>query len=493
MKKILISLIAILLINTSLFAQSPYVDYALKFSTNDYSGTARFTGMSGAFGALGGDFSAISINPAGIGVYRNSEFAISTGFSNSVNSVDYLMTNNEDNQYNFNFENFSVVGSYNMENSDTRWVNLNFGVGFNRTNNFNDRIQMDGINSSSLMEIFIANANNYSDPEQLDGMYEYLFWDTYVIGYDTTNNVFFNEITDEIYNNPENFEIYQQKIIETEGFISDFNFTFGGNYANKLYLGGAIGIKRLSLTELASHYELETANLPIDYMKGFDFREYSKTTGTGFDVKLGVMVRPVDFLRIGTAVHFPTFYNIQQDFYNEVVGYFDEYEPEKIKSSTIPYEYQLISPFRFVESVSFQIKKVALINIDYEFANFSKIKLDDDEVYIPGNSINDDEKFISDNFSIKQKLRVGAELRLGPLYFRGGGAYSTSPYENKHGNIVSFSGGLGYRENKFFIDLAFVRSMYQYDYYTYDWPYGDQLAQIDNSFNNFILTAGVKF
>ena len=491
MKKILISIVAILLINTSLFAQSPYVDYALKFSTNDYSGTARFTAMSGAFGALGGDFSSISINPAGIGVYRNSEFTISTGFSNSVNSVDYLMTNNEDNQYNLNLENLSVVGSYSMENSDTRWVNLNFGIGFNRTNNFNDRVQMDGVNSSSLMEIFVANANNYSDPEQLDGMYEYLFWDSFIL--DSAGGVFYNEITDEIFNDPENFEIYQRKVIETEGFISDFNFTFGGNYANKLYIGGAIGIKRLSFTEFASHYESETENLPIDYMKGFDFREHSKTTGTGVDIKVGAIVRPVDFLRIGTAVHFPTFYNIQQDFYNEAVGYFDEFAPGKSKSRTIPYEYQLITPFRFIESVGFQIKKFALINIDYEFANFSKIKLDDDEVSMPENSISNDEKFISDNFSVKQKLRLGAELRFGPLYFRGGGAYSTSPYEDKQGNIVSFSGGLGYRENNFFIDLAFVRSMYQYDYDTYDWPYGNQLAQIDNYFNNFILTAGVKF
>jgi hypothetical protein len=32
--------------------------------------------MAGAFGSLGGDFASVSQNPAGLGVYRSSEFTI---------------------------------------------------------------------------------------------------------------------------------------------------------------------------------------------------------------------------------------------------------------------------------------------------------------------------------------------------------------------------------------------------------------------------------
>ena len=41
-----------------------YSDIAVLFSTDDNLGTARYMGLSGAFGALGGDMTAVDINPA---------------------------------------------------------------------------------------------------------------------------------------------------------------------------------------------------------------------------------------------------------------------------------------------------------------------------------------------------------------------------------------------------------------------------------------------
>ena len=101
MKKILFIFLTILLINPSIYSQS-YVDNALLFSTNKYGGTARFVGMGGAFGALGGDFSSISINPAGLGVYRSSEFVFSPGMSNNINTSTYINNPIEENGYNVN-------------------------------------------------------------------------------------------------------------------------------------------------------------------------------------------------------------------------------------------------------------------------------------------------------------------------------------------------------------------------------------------------------
>lgn len=502
-----IYILSIVLISFNLSYSQQYVDNAFKFSNNDYSGTARFVGMGGAFGALGGDFSAISINPAGLGVYRSSEFSFSPGMSYNSNSSTYLNNKIDENAYNMNFNNLGFVASYDLENSDTRWVNFNFGVGFNRINDLNNKVQFQGVNNSSLMEIFIieANAVNYNNPYNsdnpynLDGMYEFLIWDAYIMDYDTVAGEFYTNITDEIFLDADNFEINQRKVIETEGSISEFNFSFGGNYSNKLYIGASIGITRLRFDEYTSHYEYETTGLPIDYLEGFDFRTHSKTEGTGYTFKLGAIYRPLDFFRIGASVHLPTFYDLEQEFYNEVYGYFDEYSPENSRSPLQTYRYNIATPFRAVGSVGFQIGKIGLIDIDYEYADYSKMTIDDD---LHSEGVIEDKMTIQNKYQVAHNIRAGAEFRTGPLYFRAGGRYSTSPYASESINNdyqeITLSGGLGYREKNFFIDFAFEQKNSSYNTIAYDLnayyiDYENAEATIDNKLNKFILTFGFKF
>ena len=53
-------------------AQTTIYD-ANRWMGRDLNGTARFVGMGGALGALGGDISTIGTNPAGIGIYRSCQ------------------------------------------------------------------------------------------------------------------------------------------------------------------------------------------------------------------------------------------------------------------------------------------------------------------------------------------------------------------------------------------------------------------------------------
>ena len=55
----------------------------LRYGSENLQGTARFQGMGGAFGALGGDLSALNINPAGSAVFNNSLIT----FSGNVREV----------------------------------------------------------------------------------------------------------------------------------------------------------------------------------------------------------------------------------------------------------------------------------------------------------------------------------------------------------------------------------------------------------------------
>ena len=52
------------------------VEYMSAFGSDDLIGTARFIGMSGAMTAVGGDPSAVKLNPAGLGIYRHSQFSV---------------------------------------------------------------------------------------------------------------------------------------------------------------------------------------------------------------------------------------------------------------------------------------------------------------------------------------------------------------------------------------------------------------------------------
>ncbi|HKL09057.1 MAG TPA: hypothetical protein VJ896_09795 [Bacteroidales bacterium] len=491
MKKIGILIIALLCVQTVLVAQSPYVDYALKFSSNNYSGTARFTGMSGAFGALGGDFSSISINPAGIGVFRNTELMISPGLTYNQTSSAYLNTITDESKYRMGFNNLGLVTSYDLEDSDTRWVNVNFAVGYNKVNNYNQNILFGGNNDQSIMEYFVANAEDAGSVPNLDGMYESLLYNTYLIDYDTINNEFWSQVTDEKFLYPDEFNINKQKSIQTEGSIGEINFSFGANYAHKLYVGFSLDIKTIHFSEFSSHYEYENNESDIYDFSAMKFQEEIQTNGAGFSLKFGAIYKPFDFLRIGGAFHLPTFYNLEENFSTRVDAYYDNGDYLWQESESQTYEYQLTTPIRAIGSVGFQIGKIGLVDIDYEYVDYSTMKLDDD---FNSQGIIIDNNSIESIFTRTHNIRAGAEFRTGVLYYRGGFAYSTSPFKEGHDNEgfdrTSYSVGLGYRESNFFVDFAYKRSMSEFSIIDYS---GGNQALIDNSLNNFILTTGIRF
>jgi len=350
----------------------------LKFSTNDYSGTARFTAMSGAFGALGGDFSSVSINPAGLGVFRNTELMFSPALTYNKSSAAYLNTVTEDNKYRMGINNIGLVSAYDLEDSDTRWVNVNFAVGYNKKNNFNQNILFAGNNDQSIMEYFVANAQDAGSVNNLEGMYELLLYNTYLINYDTINNEFWSQVTDEKDLYPDQFNMNKQKSIQSEGSIGEFNFSFGANYAHKLYLGFSIDINTIHFTETASHYEYETNESDILDFSSMRFQEEIKTNGAGFSLKVGAIYRPFDFLRIGGALHLPTFYKLEENYSTRVDAYFDNGDNYWQESTAQTYEYDLTSPLRAIGSIGFQLGKVGLVDVDYEYVDYSTIKLDDD-------------------------------------------------------------------------------------------------------------------
>ena len=163
---------------TTVLAQNE-VD-AIRYSQSLFGGTARAVSMGGAFGALGGDFSSLSYNPAGIGVYRGTEFTFSPTLFYDKTSADYLNSLKEDFKYNFNFNNIGFVATFGT-GDDKGWVSTNFAVGYNKLNNFNNNIRIEGVSTNNSMLDYFANmADGYS----YDNLYPYedaLAWDQYLI------------------------------------------------------------------------------------------------------------------------------------------------------------------------------------------------------------------------------------------------------------------------------------------------------------------------
>ncbi|MEA3318264.1 MAG: hypothetical protein U9R54_09925, partial [Bacteroidota bacterium] len=223
-----------------------------------------------------------------------------------------------------------------------------------------------------------------------------------------------------------------------------------------------------------------------------EFSENTEIRGTGVNLKLGAIYRPVDYIRIGAAVHLPTFYNIEENFYNSMSSSFDNGDTYSYKSQNSTYEYSLQTPLKAIASFSMQIKKFGLISVDYEYVDYTKTKLSKGE---DGYAFYDENDIIKQNFNKVHNIRIGGEARLGSLYLRGGYAYygnSTSYIdENEKSHRNSFSAGFGYREKAFYFDFAAVHTVYEDEIYLYL----DNPIPSTNTYerNRFLITCGVKF
>ncbi|MFQ3332925.1 MAG: hypothetical protein ACI8ZH_000819, partial [Flavobacteriales bacterium] len=194
MKKGLLAIAVIALSSITLVAQNE-ID-ALRFSQNEPLGSARFTAMSGAFGSLGGEFSGLSLNPAGIGMYQFSEFTFTPSFI--LNSTASYYTEKETN-YNSGLKigNIGLVFSSRMENSD--WKRVNFAIGWNQLANYNSNIRIQGANNTSTLVQSILDISDGHRIDELNSLYSApAFWSNLIDladnSVDTTTNWYAHDI-----------------------------------------------------------------------------------------------------------------------------------------------------------------------------------------------------------------------------------------------------------------------------------------------------------
>ena len=517
----------------------------LQMSQTELRGTSRFQSMAGAFGALGGDISTLTQNPAGIGVYRSSDLGItmSVDRNSSKAGVDEMSSTR------FNVNNVGYVGAIRLDSEVV--PNLNFGFSYNRLQSYNRHYVGGVANIPTSMSNFIAdefvNMPGFTEGDlywtddfnpYFDGYAPWAAVTTYDMPTKTNGYVGIinanGDYMQGLFGDGTRGDAYYE--VDERGHADEYNIAFGGNVSNKLYFGLDFGILDLDYRSFQAYEEdLDNAYIMLDdedlllspisnqnTRADWGLYNYLHSEGTGVNFKFGLIWRPTKELRIGAAFHTPTFYDMRDTYYVEssLKAYQDGnqlYSATKGSNDGYDYSssYTISTPWRFMGSLAGVIGTSGIISLDYECVANKTMRIGDDR----GHNYPDVTANVKDYFKPTHIIRLGAEYRLSPSWsLRGGYSYKTTQvekgvdeydynistvgtnpayqYDNSVQNITC---GLGYRYKSFYTDLAYVHNIRKSVYNAFS-PINDDFgyepnvsADVVDHNNRFSLTLGMRF
>lgn len=554
MKKI-ITLVTLGLMITAAPIVAQTVYDAAKITNKDLNGTARFVGMGGAMGALGGDISTIGTNPAGIGIYRSNDAMVSFGLSAYGTESNYMGNKINSDKVRASFDNAGFVLATKIGNATTlRYVN--FGFNYHRAKSFYKNMSMKG-NLGDHSQTFqmaeqatgITDWGNYPYDDNNIGWLSVLGYDSWLISNLTTKvtdvpykdkngNQIYNINGEPLYEMPGSFYGMTENGLanfrsEERGGVDQYDFNISFNISDRVYLGMTIGAYAVNYDK----YSIYSENYSGDYTgEGYDLVSMNKINGSGFDLKFGAIVRPFEYspFRIGLAVHTPTYYKLDyktsayvlSDVYSEVTGKIephDIYTSDMIEGDMIR-QFRLQTPWTYNVSLGYTIGRNWALGAEYEYQDYSsmKFKNPDDgysDMFEYENSTTPMMKGVS-------TIRLGAEYKVIPQFaLRAGYNYSTAIFnsdaykdlpinsiqtDTDFANTKALSNytlGIGYRGSMFYADLAYKFSSYKEDFY----PFVEMdhviengityrtlgalpdVTKVKNTRSQVLLTLGVRF
>lgn len=514
MKKALITATIISLYLTS-YSQEP-ID-ALKFSWFTPGGTARTKAVGGAMGSLGGDLTATFVNPAGLAFYKTGDFVLSPLYQFQKTKSNYIGfdTSDKTNRFNWGTTGF-VIGGGGDSKKNVR--NVAFSLAMNRTADFNnDVLYLGANNQSSFSQKYVDQLNNAGIKDFNTAVNNFtngasLLFNTYWIDTVATPSGGIDHFKT---NAPVSSGLYQQYTAKTRGGITDFALGIAANFNDKFMIGGSFGIPVLSYSKETEFLEADASNNPNNKFNYGIFSENLRTTGAGFNMKLGLIYKPAEYWRVGLALHSPTFYTLTDTYYENVTLNDDVADDQSWHDGSKSYnndqantfKYDLMTPYRVIGSISYVIREIedvtkqrGFLTADVEYVNYKSSSFTPDD---QNNMTESDKaylkqlnKAIDNAYKGAFNFRAGGELKFTTVMFRLGAAYYGNPYKDIHGekgSKLNLSGGLGYRNKGFFVDLTYVHSLnkdVQFGYRLANAPYFG--ANIKNTTGNVLLTVGFK-
>lgn len=538
MKKIIIATLGMFIVSVT-YAQSIYD--ATKIADKDLNGTARFVGMGGAMGALGGDISTIGTNPAGIGIYRSND--VMTSFSFSAYGMESKYNdntfNNDKNRW--SYDNIGVVFASKIGNqTPLRYVN--FGFNYKRTKSLYKNMAVDGwlgafdghnLSQSNYMAQQATDASEHVwrkyDGELLNLEGKGIFTDEAagwlgILGFQGgMTEMFEHDGSWNSYGSLAPSEAYGRFYSKETGGVNQYDFNVAFNINDRVYFGVTIGAYDVDYSKHVNYDET------YDTGEGYLLETRSKIKGSGADFKLGAIIRPFESspLRIGLAVHSPVFYKLTYStnafMQTDYIAGDDMFDMNQVDTyqkldGDMSQEYRLRTPWKYNFSLGYTVGSSLAIGAEYEYEDYSKMKFS----YPDGEekSWETDEAKLS--LQGEHTFRIGAEYKVIPQFaFRLGYNYSSAIFKEDAikalpANSVmtdtdfantrsrnNYTLGIGYRGSLFYADLAYQLSTYKEDFYPFynefesapgKWDLvTPQPTKVTNTRSQVLVTLGMRF
>lgn len=517
--KLMLAMWGLLLSAAPSAAQTVYD--AAKFIDKDLNGTARFVSMGGAMSALGGDITTMNTNPAGMGIFRSSDFQASFGLSAYNSKSKTLDGTYKTDDVRADFNQIGFVYSSKIGNA-TALRYVNFGFNYRRAKSFFRKQAFSGPLGDFTQTQQMA--------QQADG-----------IRYDAWDNAFTNDeigwlsaigyygaVIDPAGENEEYIGMYDQGLgklnVEERGHLDEYSFNVSFNVNDRVYLGLTLGAYDLNYKKYTSYFE----DYPGTALEGYDLSSWNRIVGTGVDFKLGAIFRPFEDspFRFGLAMHTPTFYSLEYKtsaiLNSSVLDPSDGkvYDYSVRTSDQISSRGEMVRPFHFQSPWLFNVSLATTvgtqfaIDAEYEYQDYSYMKFKDVDGH---DAVFDFENSTRKMAKVVHGVKVGMEFKPVPEFgIRAGynyrtaifqdNAYKDLPYysiqtdtdyantQDRH--TVTF--GIGYRGSMFYADLAYKFDTYNSNLYPFvvqegHTIYPSTVTKVTNTRNQAMLTLGVRF
>lgn len=447
---------------------------ALRYSTGDIQGTARFRAMSGAFGALGGDMSAISLNPAGSAIFNNGHASFSLSNYNNDTNTNYFGSLNSDSSSSIDLNQIGAVFVFNNTNNDSRWGKFVLGLSYEQTQNFEDDFFASGTNTRSIDSYFLGYAQGLRldeisafDDESITDAYgdigavfgnanqqAFLGYESYILEPvmdDDTNTAYTSNIASGTFN--------QEYSYAATGYNGKFSVNAAVQYDDNIYLG--INLNSHFINYERSTYLFESNSNIGSLIKEVGFENNLSTIGSGFSFQLGGIAKLNESFRIGLTYDSPIWYTITEETTQYLATIRDDagsdvsltLNPQIV--NVFP-DYKLQTPAKLTGSAALILGKKGIISFDYSRKDYSKIKFKPET----DSHLSTQNNIISNSLKAANTYKIGGELRHKQLSFRGGYKFEESPYENTalYGDLKGYSLGIGYDFGGTKLDLAYENS-----------------------------------
>ena len=504
MKKLFLLFISVI----SMFTiKAQDISDAVRYSSEGTYGTARFRAMSGAFGALGGDMSAVSLNPAGSAIFNYSHTSFTVTNYDIDNTTEYFGSVNSSSNSNFDFNQAGTVFVFNNTNENSPWKKFVIALSYEQTQNFDDNFFANGINTTSIDSYFLANAQGLRldeisafEGESITEAYgeigasfgytnqqAFLGFESYILepdSFDDDNTAYSSNIAQGNFN--------QEYFYASTGYNGKFSVNIAAEYQDYLYLGLNLNSHFINYNRSTFLFE-ENSNLG-SLVSEVEFENNLSTIGTGFSFQLGGIAKLSDVIRVGLTYDSPIWYTISEETTQYLATVRDDNGSNVIEIlnpliiNVFP-DYKLQTPAKITGSLALVIDKQAIISFDYSRKDYgnTKFKPESDQLFSFQNNL------ISNSLKAANTYKIGGEYRHNNASFRAGYKLEESPYKdtNFYGDLKGFSLGFGYSFGNTKIDLAYENSNRTINSQLYNVGLTDAVI-IDTDYSNFTLSLSLN-